>query len=451
MGRRSRHLRVVMTVFGIVVAAGGLFASIWCRDPSRQIRGEKRIPEPPSVTATDLDPAVLRAVEAARATVLQSPRSAEAWGKLGMVLSAHELATEANACFLQAEQLDLREPRWPYFQGIELSQRAPEQGAEKLQRAIELFGGSADAARLRLGELLLRQGRLDEAEAQFRLLLQWQTDHARAHLDLARLALDRGDLHASLDHLSPCASDQRTQKASCVLAAEIYQRLGDPAAADQQRQRAAQLPEDLVWPDPAMDEILRLRTGKQVRLARADRLLSAGDYASALAHLRGIVHDYPESDWGWLLMGRAFLARKELPAAEAALRKAAKLADASIEVQFYLGVVLLLEDDPRSAAGCFRRAIEIKADFAEAHHNLGHCLLRQGDRQGAVEEFRKAVDCKPNYGDAHRDLGELLTKNGQVAEALVHLRYACRLNPAEQRGKKLLEQVLAQIAIPAGP
>jgi len=439
-------------VLGIVVLGAGIAASIWRRTPlANPHSSENQAPEPPSLTATDADPAVMKAVLAARSAVLQSPKSAEAWGKLGMILTAHEFPSEANACFVQAEQLDPRDPRWPYFQGIELSRHDAEKGAAKLQHAIEMFGDRSDGPRLRLGELFLRQGRLDEAEDQFRHLLQRHSDHGRAHLDLARLAVERGDLPASLDHLHHSGADKRTQKASCVLAAEVHQRLGNPAAADQQRHQAAQLPEDPPWPDPLMEEVQRLRTGKQVRLARADRLLSQGQQAEAIALLKGIVHDYPDSDWAWLLLGRAFLGRKELPAAEEALRRAAQLTDASIEVQFYLGVVLLLREDPSAAATCFRRATEIKPDFAEAHHNLGHCLLRQGDRKGAVEAFRRAVHCKPQYSDAHRDLGELLAQDGQLAEAFVQLRDAFQLNPAEPRGKKLLEQVLSRIAIPIGP
>lgn len=439
-------------LLGVAVLAATFGTSMWRQVPVLpQPSSADRVPQPPSLTATDVDPAVMKAVQTARSAVRQSPHSAETWGRLGMILSAHDFPLEANACFVQAEQLDPHEPRWLYYQGIELSQRDPENGAAKLQRAIELFGDRSETARLRLGELFLRQGRLDEAEDQFRRLLQRHPNHGRAHLDLARLALERGDLPTSLDHLSHSMTDRRTQKASCVLAAEVHHRLGNPAAADQQRRRAAPLPEAPPWPDPLMEEIQRLRTGKQVRLARADQLLSRGQPSEAIALLQGIAHDYPDSDWAWLLLGRAFLGRKELPAAEEALRRAAKLTDASVEVQFYLGVVLLVREDPRAAATCFRRATQIKPDFAEAHHNLGHCLLRQGDRTGAAQAFRRAVACKPNYGDAHRDLGEVLAQDGPLPEAFAHLRDALQLNPGDPTAKKLLEQVLARITAQIGP
>jgi tetratricopeptide (TPR) repeat protein len=368
-----------------------------------------------------------------------------------MILKAHGFPAEANICFVQAERLDPREPRWVYHQAIELAERDPEMALAKLQQAIALLGGDPEAARLRLGELLLRQGRFEEAEQQFRRLLVYHTDHPKAHLDLARLALEHGDLQASLEHLRHSMTDKRTQKASAIVAAEVHQRLGNPEAAEQQRRRAAQLPDDPPWPDPFIEEVVRLRTGKQVSLARADRLLSQNRVSDAITLLQELVRDYPDSDWAWLLLGRAFLARKELPAAEEALRKAAQLTSGSIEVQFYLGVVLLLREDPRAAATCFRRATEIKPDFAEAYHNLGYCLLRQGDPTGALETFRKAVLCKPNFSDAHRDLADVLAQKGQLTESLAHLRDALQLNPADPQTKKLLQQVLPRIAVPTGP
>src|SRR5439155_19466770 len=96
--------------------------------------------------------------------VVESPRSALPWGRLGMVLVAHDRTAEANQCFAQAEQLDPREPRWPYFQGVALSLGAPEEALPKLQRAVELCGDAAEAPRRRLAELLLLQGRAEEAE-----------------------------------------------------------------------------------------------------------------------------------------------------------------------------------------------------------------------------------------------------------------------------------------------
>jgi tetratricopeptide (TPR) repeat protein len=446
-GNRGRHWRLflVAALLSVALLAAGLVVAKWRQTP---------LPEPlsaatpelelPSLDLTGADPAVATAIEAARAAVRQSPRSAAAWGHLGMILGAHTFPTEANRCFAYAEQLDPREPRWPYYQGTELCLNDSEVAIAKLQRAVELVDGSFEAARLRLGELLLRQGRLDEAEAQFRRVLDQHAKNARAHLNLARLARERDDLQVSLEHLNHAMADVHTQKASHVLAAEVHRRLGEETVASQERQRAAKLPRDLDWPDRFVEEVMRLRTGKQVRLAAAAGLISQGKSREAAALLRRMVQDYPDSDWAWLLLGRALLGENDLASAEAPLRTAVKLAPDSMEAHFYLGVALLLEGNPRDAAACFRRATEIKPDFAEGHHNLAHCLLRQGDQAGAIAAFRVALNCKPNYPEAHLDLGELLVQQGQTALALQHLKAAAQLNPANPRTQKLLEQLQKQ-------
>jgi tetratricopeptide (TPR) repeat protein len=442
--KRSRYRRllpVVALLSGALLTAGlGVYS--WRRAASTRAPSiETADQQPPSPDLTGADPAVRTAVEAARAAVRQSPHSANAWGQLGMILSAHDFPTEANGCFLQAEKLEPRDPRWPYYQGVELCLNDPAVAIGKLQRAAELFDSRFDGARLRLGELLLRQGCLDEAEDQFRRVLQQHPENARAHLDLARLARERGDLQASLGHLNRAMTELYTRKASHLLAAEVYRRLGNDAAAEQERQLAAKLPKDPDWPDRWLEQIMQLRTGRQVRLAIAAQLISQNHFREAAESLRQMVKDYPDSDWVWLLFGRALLGQNDLAAAEIPLRTAVKLAPASMEAHFYLGVVLLLQGNPQAAAACFRQATAIKPDFAEAHHNLAHCLLRQGDRTGAIEAWRTALSCKPNYVEAHLDLAEALAQEGKNADALVHVRYAAQLSPSNSKAKKLLEQV----------
>jgi len=425
---RRRRVLVGVTLLAGALLAAGLGVFLWRKVGSSEgAFREVGITEPPSIEQTGVDPAVLRLVVAARTAVAEAPRSAEAWGRLGKTLLAHGFSDEALTCFGQAERLAPREPRWPFHQGTTVCQGDPDAAIPKLQRAAELCGNVPDAPRLRLAEVLLGQGRLDEAEKQWRRLLSQEPSHARAHLGLARLAYQRGNLEESLTHVNLALHGVRTRKASHLLLAEIHQRRGDRAAADQESHRAADLPDDEVWPDPFEEEVKQLRTGRQVFLARADRLLRQGRVADAITLLQQTVQDYPDSGGGWLLLGRAYLSKNDLRAAEQALRTATRLASDSVEAPFYLGGVRFLLGDHREAAAYFRQALELKPDFAPAHHNLGQCLLRQGDRLGAMAAFRTALSCKPDYANAHVNLGELLVQSGQGAEALGHLRYAVQL------------------------
>src|SRR5438105_1339313 len=90
--RRSRRRFITVTVILLAAAMNGA-AILWLLHSAAP-------PALPFVDLEGIDPAVRRAVEEARAAVLQKPRSSELWGKLGMVLQSHGLTVQAsNACF----------------------------------------------------------------------------------------------------------------------------------------------------------------------------------------------------------------------------------------------------------------------------------------------------------------------------------------------------------------
>jgi tetratricopeptide (TPR) repeat protein len=408
-------------------------------------------PAPPAVNLQEVDPAAAALVEEAYQAVQQSPRSAATWGRLGMILLAHEFLGEANVCLSRAERLDPEEPRWPYYQGIALFLGDPAAAIPKLERAADLCGGTPDAPRLRLAESLLGQGRTVEATDQFHHILWRDPANARAHLGLARVAYECDELPHSLAQLRQCADDQFTRKAASVLMAEIDQRLGDKPAVAQHLHRAKRLPDDPVWPDPFVEELDRLKKGTQAGIAHMERLLAHNRVAEAVRFLRQRVQDDPDAHWAWLWLGRLLIQQEQFEAAEPVLREAVRRAPKSIETQFYLGVVFYCQGKSREAAPFFRRAAELKSDYALAHYNLGHCLIRQGERTAALGAFRLAVRCKPNLADAHTNLGDLLIQDGQYAEGLVHLRHAVALNPGDSRANKLLGQVFHYAAGCMGP
>lgn len=451
--RKLRTWRLLGIVLGGALFAAGVAWVIGHYLVSAHVPENEEIIQPPSLELAGIDPAVARAIERARAAVIESPRSIQAWGLLGKTLLAHDFHIPASTCLDQAERLDPAAPCWPYLQGIAFSSAdPPDSGAalQKFQHAVELGGDTPDVLRLRFGEALLGQDRLDEAEQQFQRVLQSNPANARAHLDLARVAVRRGDPEKSQSHLEYALADPHVKKAARLLQVEVQQRLGKDVSAEAVR-AVSQLPEDPAWPDPFWQEVSRLKTGMKVQLYRAESLLRKGRSADALGLFRQTVRDYPESYYAWLMYGRALTKQRDLKLAERALSTALKLAPDSAETQFYLGVALFLQSNHRAAEALFRSAIKAKPDFATAHYNLGGCLLQQGDRAGTYEEFRVALQCKPDYSDAHSALGDLLVQDGRYAEGLAHLRLALQYNPADATAKKVVQRLLRRMTLPTGP
>jgi tetratricopeptide (TPR) repeat protein len=427
--RRPYLYAALVGVLALAVAVGGY---AWYRTPAAQ---------PPTLALAGIDPAVAEAITSARAAVVEAPQSASAWGHLGMVLAAHEFTAEALTCFERAESLDRSQPCWPYYQGVALiTQRDLDAAIPKLFRTVSLCDNVPDAPRLRLGDLLMEQGRIDEAEEQFRRVLEKHPNHPRAHLGLARLDFRRGDLEGALHHLSFSRTDAHTQKAAYVLAAQVQQSRG--ASTEEDLRRANDLPKDPSWPDPFVDEVGQLRTGKQANLERADKRLRSGQVAEALELLRQTVHDYPDSDWGWYLLGKGLIQQRQWAAAERALRQAVRLTPTSAEIQFLLGVAFFQQNDRARAVACFRKATELKPDYALAYFDLGQCLAVEADPAGALEAFRSALRCQPNLAEAHAALGSLLARTGHDADATGHLRRAVELNPHDAASQRLLDEVL---------
>jgi len=443
--RRKQGGSFLVCFLTVVAALGGYLIWDW----------RANSPEPPAVALDEADPAVAAAVNRASARVRQTPRSAAAWGELGLIFLAHDFRAEALTCFREAERLDEREPRWPYFCGLTLTQGDPDAAIPEFRRAVELWSDAAESPRLRLAETLLGQGWFDEAEEQFRRLLEIQPEDqavaARAELGLARVALERDDWPGSLAHLDRCASNPCTRKAAHALRAEIYQQQGDTEAAAREMRQADAAPADAPAPDPFLEEMERRRTGKQALFARVSRLLDQDRIEEARIALQQGTRDYPDAAEAWLLLGRVQIRRQNYPAAEQALRVAVRLAPELVDAQFYMGVALFQQGNHRDAAAYFRRATELKPDYALAYYNLGQCLKREGKEAEAMTALHAAVHSKPHFAQAHASLGELLAHAGRKTEALEHLRHAVDLAPADAAIRQLLEKMERSNVLPNSP
>jgi tetratricopeptide (TPR) repeat protein len=398
-------------------------------------------PDPPTVDVSDLEPAAAQAIGEARNAVVEAPRSAEAWGRLGLLLHAYEFPDPAAFCFTRAERLDPRDPRWPASLGIVVAPSDAEAALRHLQQALARGGDRSDAIRLRLANALLEQGRANEAQGHLEEVLRQGSASPPALLGLGRVACARGEWREGLVRLRHCAHHPTTRKAARTLMAAAYQRLGESSAAEQELQLLAALPPDVPWPDPFADELAQVRVDRMARLQLADRLLTQGRPPEALAILGRLVQEHPDFTPAWRALGYVLLRCGDLQGAERTLQTALEQMPDSAETLFYLGCVAMNRRRPAESVDYLRRATAIRPDYAMAHFNLGKCLRLQGDTADAIDAFRQAVRCRPYLAEAHQYLGELLAQAGKPAEAMEHLRSAIDLDPADRKSKELLERL----------
>jgi tetratricopeptide (TPR) repeat protein len=416
-------------------------------------------PVPPAITATEVAPALAETIEAARHTVEQQPYSAAAWGELGKLLRECGLGQKSARCFAQAERLDPQSPRWPYLQGEALLLSDPDAALPHLRRAVircDRWDPNNLAPRLRLVELLLDQGALDEAEGQLRRTGEIEPDNPTVQLNLGLLAFARDELETSRRHLLRCRHSPFTQQKAHAQLAAVCRRLGDARAAADYGVQARSLPHDLPWPDPFRAVASRTLPSKQARFEYLDRLHAQKRHAEAVQLLREMEAETGPDYRIAVALGQNLAELGQVSEALDALGRAIHLSPENVLAYYYRSKVYwaLAEQQGREgnaakagelysiAAADARQAIARKADHTQAQMILGLCLQSLGQHKEALEALRQAVQCGPDLCEPALQLGKALAAGGQTAEARVYLERALRLaRPDDPRPRAALEQL----------
>ncbi len=386
---------------GMLVAVG-VMAWHWGTDPG--------IPSPDLKAA---DPLVVLAIDDAQVRVRQAPRSAEAWGDLGLVLYAQSYGEEAVECFRRATALDDRSWRWPFFAAAARSHTAPRQAAELMEEAIRR-DSTAVWPRLLRAEWLVSLGRADEARADYDALLATSPDHARARMGLARLLLAEGRADEAVAAIGKAIDHPSTRRAAHQLAAQIATRQGDRAEAGRCVEQADALPADAPWPeDPLAAELPLRRVGKRSRIKLVSQMEQAGALDEADALTRRVEREHPEI---YLFVeGRMQLAKGDFVAAEKAFRRAVEFDPRAVEVHFQLGRSIALQGRLAEAAEAYRRLLSIEPAYGPGWLELGLCLL-DSDRAAAVAALESAVAYMPGSDEARQTLARARAGMGRPAE-----------------------------------
>ena len=421
-----------------VVGAVGLLLTVFF--VTRQVWKKTALPAPVVDTA-GFDPMIADAIAKAREAVLNSPRSDEARGRMGMVLLAHEVRAEARECFAQASVLAPREPRWPYFLGLAQLVDSPMAAMTNLDRAVRLFPERESAPRLRLADTLLGLGRLEEARSHYHHVWQREPTAAPASLGLAKVAIALDRVSEAQPLLAAAAQDFSTRKAAHRLLLSLNQRLGRTNEAAQFARVLAELPNDIPWPDPFSAEVDRLKRGETVWIDQADEWIKAGRVAEAARLLEQTIRTYPNSDRAMFFLGRARLRLGDTAGAETILLRALEVAPASIEAQMQLGVTRLTGGRAQEAQSCFRAVIQSKPNLGEAWFNLALTLGDETNRTECLAAFREAIRLKPHFAEAYLGLAVALQAGGQKQAAVGELRRALALDPEEPLRRRLHEQL----------
>ena len=169
-----------------------------------------------------------------------------------------------------------------------------------------------------------------------------------------------------------------------------------------------------------------------------DALFKKGQILKLEIAARKLVVDYPESYFGWKVLGVALHQEGQYEEALVAMQKSISLSPDDSESHNNLGNILQILGRLNESEVSCRRALEINPDFAGAYNNLGNTLLQFGRVHEAEVCCRKSLKIEPNRAHPHNTLGNILSGIGRNDEAENSYRRALEIQPNFEAGRSNL-------------
>lgn len=279
-----------------------------------------------------------------------------------------------------------------------------------------------------------RAGRYEQAEQLYLDILQTQPYHAVANHNLGLLAGQVGQHEAGLPYLLKALSVNPDEGQFWLSYANGLLKAGQPDQAldivDTAIARGLDNDMSQRLKQQAVEAVAAAALlPKQYEIDQIVGLYHAGDYAQMERATRALLEQYPESAFGWSVLGTALQVQGKdaLPA----LRKTVELTPDDPEAHGSLGNALQSAGQFDAALASYERALELNPEFVEALSNMGGALQAKGQLDDAAACYRRALALRPDYAMAHFNLGNTLKAQQQFAAAAASYRAALALMPED--------------------
>jgi len=173
----------------------------------------------------------------------------------------------------------------------------------------------------------------------------------------------------------------------------------------------------------------QVRSPSQVEVNALLEHYQKGRYDSAENLAKTITHKYPDHQFGWKVLGAVFGQTGRLQESLIANQRAVAISPNDAQAHCNLGATLKELGRLEDAEASCKKAIAIKPDYAEAHCNLGNTLQELGRLEDAETSYKKAIAIKPDLAEAHYNLGATLKELGRLEDAEASYKKAIAIKP----------------------
>jgi tetratricopeptide (TPR) repeat protein len=243
-----------------------------------------------------------------------------------------------------------------------------------------------------------KAGKLAEAEAIYRRVLQLEPRHPDALNLLGLLMGDSGRLELAVELLTAAISSNPTVAQFHANLGEMNRRTGRMPEAAQSLQRALEI-------DPRLVDIYNTLGVVLKSLGKSREAISAFSQAVQRAP------HFAEAQYN---LGLGLRGEKQFKEAVAPLRKAVELKPHDIEAQGQLGMTLFEIGEIEEAEAILRSVVAKAPQSADAHNNLGSLLYQTEKLRESIVMYRNALELDPKMDHVHWNLAIALLRSGDL-------------------------------------
>ncbi len=432
MNGSARALGVCVRSIAAALLPVALLACAAAPDEPPASPAEEAIPHP---ELAELDPPLAREIEARRAELegllagdVSAAEKAQALGELGRLYQAHRLLEPALACYRQAHALDPESFAWAYYLGVQAAGAGDiETARPAFRHALELRAGDAPAL-VRLADLELEHGRIDEAELLY-VRAAAVDDSAAVAYGMGRVAEERGSYAEAIGQFQRALALQPRAAVVHYHLGQAYRELGEFDRAEEALARSG--PNRVAMADPLMHELTTLAIGALPHLDRGHAAAREGRMADAETAYRQAVAADATNVRAHESLATLLARRGDAEGAIEHFGVAVRLAPENARAHSDLGVLLSELGRNGRALEHLGRAVELEPGLVGALATLGHVQTRMGRLDEAEATYRQVLESDAANADARLGLGAVLAQTGDFEQAVVELQAALRQVPED--------------------
>lgn len=386
------------------------------------------VPEPADLDR--MDPIVAEAVREALESARRQRGDESRRMTLGMVYEANGILGLAMACYGEVAEARPRDARVRY-RIAHVAERSGDLGAaiESARRAVEL-DPSYQPARAQLGLWLLDDGRMDEAAACFREVVEEERNEAALFGLVLHAMRAREPERASellLEHDLLNGSNPGYAK---HLDLNIRRQLGEPVSVTETGPAREVRPQ---WRDPWNEAVAAHQTGVRLLRRAARRHMSRGEYAQAASLLERARRAEPGNTGILIALATCYRNQGRTGESAATLDEAYRLAPDDYWTNLNRADMLLSGRPPdaealRSAYGHAAAAARARPESGDAWALVGRAFQAMRRFDEAVDAFLRAYEVDSRDSSVLTQAGFLLYRQGRADEAERLFRRVCELD-----------------------